>query len=132
MMLITSLKTPSYHSVHFSSKEHVLEALGALRADDIAVSEMDGAAIRHEHDLFEALSRALLFPKYFGMNWDALDDCLRDLDWLPARGYVVVLCGGDQLWRRNPQLAGQLIASWLFAGEQWVQEDKPFHLVFAW
>ena len=37
--------------------------------------------------LFTTLADALSFPDYFGMNWDALDECIRDLSWLPA-GHV--------------------------------------------
>ena len=38
-----------------------------------------------------SFSDALLFPDYFGWNWDALSDCLRDLHWLPADGYLIVV-----------------------------------------
>ena len=39
----------------------------------------------------KAISRDLSFPEWFGGNLDALHDCLTDLSWLPASGYVIVL-----------------------------------------
>ena len=33
--------------------------------------------------LMRVLEEALRLPDYFGRNWDALSDCLRDLSWLP-------------------------------------------------
>lgn len=32
----------------------------------------------------------LWFPGYFGFNWDALFDCLRDFHWMPCRKIVIV------------------------------------------
>ena len=40
--------------------------------------------------LFEALCRTLQLPAYFGNNWDALSECLRDLSWI-ERHRVVLL-----------------------------------------
>lgn len=40
--------------------------------------------IETKSSLMEAISDALDFPDYFGRNWDALDECIRDLSWLPA------------------------------------------------
>ncbi len=40
-------------------------------------------------DLIELVARALDVPDYFGANWDALDDCLRDLSWLKERVIVI-------------------------------------------
>lgn len=43
--------------------------------------------------LLDALYVALQLPGYFGFNWDALSDCLRDLHWMNKR--MVVLRHGD-------------------------------------
>ncbi len=41
------------------------------------------AGIRSREALFDALADGLRLPDYFGRNWDALHDCLGDLEWLP-------------------------------------------------
>jgi hypothetical protein len=40
--------------------------------------------------LFEVLRRELHFPHYFGDNWDALSECLRDLSWIQHRRVVTL------------------------------------------
>lgn len=62
----------------------------------VAVARIDGAAAGSEDEVFGQFSDALRFPAYFGWNWDALSDCLRDLNWLPADRYLVVV---DELMR---------------------------------
>ncbi|WP_076520257.1 barstar family protein [Achromobacter sp. MFA1 R4] len=41
-------------------------------------------------ELLKSLYYLLWFPGYFGFNWDALYDCLRDLAWIPYRKLVLV------------------------------------------
>ena len=41
--------------------------------------------------LFSELQTLLRFPEYFGSNWDALEECIRDLAWLPLPGLVVLI-----------------------------------------
>ena len=59
--------------------------------------------IGHAHDkkgFLADASRAMRFPDWFGGNWDAFADCLKDLSWLQAKGWMVILekskhfCGG--------------------------------------
>lgn len=51
---------------------------------------LDGAAIRDKASFLDACATAMQFPSYFGRNWDALDDCLNDLSWAPAAGYILL------------------------------------------
>lgn len=41
-------------------------------------------------NLLEAIEAALLFPGYFGRNWNALYDCLRDFEWISQRTVALV------------------------------------------
>lgn len=47
------------------------------------------AGITTKDALLDELYQRLRFPDYFGGNWDALWECIRDLSWLPA-GPVVL------------------------------------------
>lgn len=46
--------------------------------------------VTDKRGFLKTVGRSLKFPSYFGMNWDALDECLTDLSWKPASGYVIV------------------------------------------
>jgi hypothetical protein len=47
------------------------------------------AGLRDKAALLDALARVLVLPPYFGHNWDALDECLRDLHWLASPRVVL-------------------------------------------
>ncbi|MFD7450574.1 barstar family protein [Kitasatospora sp. NPDC059827] len=55
------------------------------------VALLDGAEMGDEQRLFEQISVRLRFPVYFGWNWNALSDCLRDMRWAPADHYLLVI-----------------------------------------
>ena len=50
--------------------------------------------IRSKQKLLAILATKLHFPRYFGWNWDALEECLRDLSWLPAAKPIVLVHEG--------------------------------------
>ncbi|MEU8299697.1 barstar family protein [Micromonospora sp. NPDC048909] len=61
------------------------------------VARLDATRMTDANHAFYEFSDALLFPGYFGWNWDALSDCLRDLNWLPADGYLIVVENAPRL-----------------------------------
>ncbi len=51
------------------------------------------AGIESKTTLFRALVPALALPDWFGTNWDALEECLKDLSWIEKK--TVALVHGD-------------------------------------
>lgn len=49
--------------------------------------------IRHRQAFFSLLVQTLLLPDYFGGSWDALNDCMRDLSWLPEHDLTLTFQG---------------------------------------
>jgi barstar (barnase inhibitor) len=47
--------------------------------------------IRSKKKLFAIYADKLRFPDYFGWNWDAFEECLRDLSWLPAGQAIIIV-----------------------------------------
>jgi RNAse (barnase) inhibitor barstar len=59
--------------------------------DDAALVVRVPAGIRSKQKLLKILADKLHFPGYFGWNWDALEECLGDLSWLPDGQPVVIV-----------------------------------------
>lgn len=57
----------------------------------VVVARVDGARMVDADGVFEQFSEALDFPTYFGWNWPAFYDCLRDLNWRRADRYLIVI-----------------------------------------
>jgi hypothetical protein len=50
--------------------------------------------LRSKEKLLGVFAARLEFPTYFGGNWDAFEECLGDLAWLPP-GEPIVVCHED-------------------------------------
>ncbi len=70
--------------------------IAAAEQNGYFVFRVDLVKAHDKDDMLRAIGTAMAFPEWFGYNWDALLDCLADLGWRPAEGYVVILehCDG--------------------------------------
>lgn len=135
MFLDRKLAKVEWESVHFIEKQELkkqyLDIQKVCEENEILLLELPPGEIRSDDDIFLKIAEVMKFPDYFGRNWNALDECLRDLEsWMPAKGYVLLIPNSKDLWANNLLDAGKLIESWLFCAEEWSKENIPFHLVF--
>jgi hypothetical protein len=72
-------------------------------------------------------------PKYFGRNWDALDECLRDTpERAGSEACVLFLFDAYAGWQNSTLLLAQLVECWLSAAARCETSGTGLHLVFAW
>lgn len=86
--------------------------------------ELDGC--QDKQSLLMRLGAVLDLPPGWGRNWDALMDALRDLEWLPAPGYVLLFEGAGQLHGRLPHELETLVGILQEASAWWAGSDVPF------
>jgi hypothetical protein len=86
----------------------------------------DCSRVRTRRGLLRVVARALHFPAYFGLNWDAFEECLTDLEWLDQGGVVLALGRADRLAARAPRDFAMAIEVLQGAADYWAGEDRPF------
>lgn len=72
-----------------------------LRAQGRTVTVLDSTGARDKAALLDGVARDLALPEWFGRNWDALVDALRDAPAFGA-GACVVWCGVGELATTDP------------------------------
>jgi RNAse (barnase) inhibitor barstar len=101
------------------------------------VRQIQGKKCTTPTGVFSEFARALDFPDYFGHNWDGLEECLADLEWLPAKGYVVLVNDAQCVIPDDEEEYETLLEVLNDAGEAWSQghtadgRRAPFHVLFA-
>mgnify|MGYP003396489346 CR=1 FL=1 len=78
--------------------------------------------------LLERCADVLRFPSWFGQNWDAFFDCLADLSWRPARGYVLLLEHADTMRHDAPEALDTALAILGDAASAWESRGVPFRV----
>jgi RNAse (barnase) inhibitor barstar len=98
-----------------------------------------GAKCQTTAGLLTEFARALDFPDYFGHNMDALEECLADLEWLPAKGYTLLITDAAKVLPDDEEEYETFLEILRDAGEAWgngqagmgARRATPFHVLFA-
>ena len=104
----------------------------------LALKVIKGRHCKTPANLFAEFARALEFPDYFGHNWDALEECLADLEWLPGKGYILLITDAGYVLPDEEEYE-TFLEILRDAGEAWgngqagmgARRATPFHVLFA-
>ena len=103
-----------------------------------ALKVIKGSHCKTPANLFAEFAQALEFPDYFGHNWDALEECLADLEWLPAKGYILLITDAGRVLPDEDEYE-TFLEILRDAGEAWgngqaemgTRRATPFHVLFT-
>ena len=103
----------------------------AATAAGLALWRIDIGPVHDKKDFTGLVAKALKFPEWFGGNWDAFEDCLTDLSWHSAPGYVLVLEHSKHFGAGHKQefiTATEVLEG---AASYWQEQGKPFWAIVS-
>ncbi len=103
----------------------------AGKESGFAFFPIEGKSITRKEQLLTAFATALRLPKTFGRNWDALEECLIDMDWPDADGVVIYLDHLDGLLETHPDQIETLVEICRDAVASWKEDGTPFVVLFS-
>jgi RNAse (barnase) inhibitor barstar len=103
-----------------------VSVLAAAEANGFATFRVNLAAARDKEDLLSIIGTALAFPEWFGHNFDALADCLADMGWRPAEGYLVILEHCDGVHGEAEEDFTTMLQVFEQAADEWRDQGIPF------
>jgi RNAse (barnase) inhibitor barstar len=96
---------------------------------ELDFTHIDLKKVGGKETFLKKTARALRFPEYFGMNWDALSDCLTDMSWKPAPGYVLLFTR-FRLYTEKATADGKVISQIFDSSTKyWRQKEVPFYVI---
>ncbi|WP_404974699.1 barstar family protein [[Kitasatospora] papulosa] len=91
----------------------------------VYVARLNGQDMTDEISTFEKFYSSLKFPEYFGWNWDAFYDCLRDLQWLSVDYHILIIDSADSALRQDSDARAEFFRSLWRAGKRWSYTKRP-------
>ena len=123
---LSSAKPPWVHLVVLDERKTPESVL--VVPQGFVARTIDGRRARTTRGLVSECARALEFPAGSGRNWDAFEEMLADLEWLPAHGYLLIVSHADQLLAQHPEDYATLIEILETVAKEWA---TPRHGEFA-
>jgi len=92
---------------------------------------VDGKQIHNKTSFLKAVAKTFNFPDYFGMNWDALNDCITDSTLFSNKGALIVFSDSGQFRLSANDDWQTAINIFLDAADFWKAKGKDFYLLLV-
>jgi hypothetical protein len=108
------------------------EIAQSAQTNDILFFHLTGYKILFVSDLWRQAEEILRFP-YFGKNWDAFTDVMRDLSWWPpTKAYLVFYDNVDYFARNDPSEFETALGVFQNLAKFWREiTDTPLYILLA-
>jgi RNAse (barnase) inhibitor barstar len=103
----------------------------AAAAGGLHFLRVDLKGVKSKLDFLKKAARVLKFPGYFGMNWDAFSDCLTDMSWMPAPGYVLFFSNFQLFAENDPASVNVIRHIFDSTVEYWKHREVLFYIVLS-
>lgn len=125
------LEDPARAGIFFVASDDIATLAAAAQDAGLLARRIDLLGCDDKRALLLRIALALDFPATSGHNWDALSDNLRDLDWLPAKGYVLLFEGAGEMRDADEADFDMLLSILDEARADWANRDVPFWAFLA-
>lgn len=115
-------KPPWVHTVLNESPISAWQALPP--SGSIYSARMHGEQMGDIDGVFSQFYEALRLPEYFGWNWNALYDCLSDLNWISATRYLLIMEDSEKILTEDPEERSILFRTLLRSAEDWARRPN--------
>jgi len=103
----------------------------AAKRAKFAYFHIEGRNIARKEQLLNHVATALHFPGYFGDNWDALEECLTDMEWVDAPGYLIYYDHFDPLLAAHPDQFATFLEICRDAVRSWKEDGTPMVVLLS-
>jgi hypothetical protein len=124
--IFASYKESGIYNLKKEEDTPELEAMAV--APGYSLFRIDLTGMLTKEGFLRATAKALQFPPYFGTNWDALEDCLKDFEWCTAMGYVIIYEAAAPFAEIAPDELKMAKNIYKSAVKFWKKQKKPFYV----
>jgi RNAse (barnase) inhibitor barstar len=103
----------------------------AAKRAGYAFFHLDGKNIERKEQLLNHVATVLHFPNHFGSNWDALEECLTDLEWVDGDGYLIYFDHIDGLLSAHPDQFATFVEIVRDAVESWKEDGEAMVVLLS-
>ncbi len=94
------------------SEDEVYTTIYRSTLNGTYASYIRGARCHTDEDTIREISSSFQFPGYFGENWNAVHDCLGDLEWLNPKKILVIVEDFHKSYDGDKEAQEHLVYTW--------------------